>query len=86
MSNFSNSKNCKTNQNIYEILGIQESREMYLKAHIVSSIIAKMEQNKTSLKYAAGKAKITRKQLESILSGGFHNTSLFRLKRIAHQI
>lgn len=74
------------NHNIYEILDIDSPQEMSIKARIASSILTIIEHKEITLRNAAGKAKITEKQLKAILSGRFHTTTIFRLTRIKHHI
>ena len=82
----SGSKNRQHSQNIYEILNIESSREMFIKARVAASISTKMKTKNINTRTAANKAKITEKKLKAILSGRFHEITLFRLKRIEYRI
>lgn len=73
-------------QSIYELLDIESPLAMSVKAEIVASIIITMRQKQISVRYAALRAKITKKQLDRIISGSFHDTPVFRLKRITHRL
>lgn len=73
-------------QGVYELLDINSPLTMSIKADIVSSIITTMKEKQISVEHAARRAKMTKKQLALIVSGSFHDTPLFRLKRIMHRI